>query len=78
MSGGYQIAARDGFVLFDRAIGPEPWRNLKLVLTARKAPKRNWWFGWNGERLSNSSDAGLLAKHHPAIYQWVVETLQER
>jgi hypothetical protein len=57
----------------------EEWLNLKLELRkpGRKGrrEKRNWWLGWNGKRLARSSDAALLEKHEPEIYQWVIETL---
>lgn len=63
----------DGFVLCHRRVCRE-WLSLKLVsVTPRR--KRNWWFGWNGERLSRSRDTGLLAEHHPQIYEWVVGVL---
>jgi hypothetical protein len=52
----------DGFVLYRRRLCRE-WLNLKLVsLTPRR--KNNWWFGWNGERFSRSSDARLLSEYY--------------
>jgi hypothetical protein len=46
------LATTGNFTLFDRGRSKSSpdWVNLKLVLTGR-APKNNWWFGWNGERL---------------------------
>jgi hypothetical protein len=38
--------------------------------------KRFWALGWNGERLARNSDTKLTAERHPAIYQWVIETLK--
>jgi hypothetical protein len=70
-----EIARHGGFVLYDRPqASTAEWAALKLVGPDRKR-KRNWWFGWNGERLSRSADCKLLAKHEPGIYQWVCETL---
>jgi hypothetical protein len=51
------------------------WLSLKLVHTG-PARKRNWWLGWNGERLARCHDADHLAEHHAEIMQWVVESLQ--
>jgi len=53
----------------------EPWRSLKLVRLG-KAKKSNWWFGWNGNRLSASKDEQLLSTHHPDIHDWVIGKLR--
>ena len=64
------------FTLFDR---PEKanagWKSLKLVRDGTGHPKRNWWLGWNGERLAAGRDQKLLAEHLPAIEEWVVQAL---
>jgi hypothetical protein len=67
-----------GFTLYERAgCGRDGWRSLKLVRTPPQAGEKNiWWFGWDGARLSNSTDSKLLAKHHPEIRQWVIDTLR--
>jgi hypothetical protein len=52
------------------------WRCMRLVRHARDAGKKNWWFGWNGERIARSTDAKNLAEHHPAVHAWVIETLK--
>jgi hypothetical protein len=51
----------------------DSWISLKLIRPLGK--KRNWWLGWNGERLAKNHDAMLLFKHEPEIYQWVINTL---
>jgi hypothetical protein len=38
--------------------------------------KEHWWFGWNGERLSNAIDTKKLAEHHPDVLQWVIDSLK--
>lgn len=51
------------------------WVNLKLVddtPSHQPSDKRNWWLAHNGDRLSQGRDAGLLARHQPDIYAWVV------
>jgi hypothetical protein len=67
-----------GFTLFERqGYGRGVWRSLKLVRAPPQAGTKNiWWFGWDGERLSNSTDSKLLAKHHPEIRQWVIDVLR--
>ena len=77
------IARReDGFVLYERPskISTE-WRSFKLekrVPGRRKwGTKRNWWIGWNGERLSRNRDVGIMAQYDPELMAWVVETLRE-
>ena len=70
------IASTVEYELFELPGRSTPqWRCLKLVSLARTA-KRNWWFGWNGERIARSSDAGKLADQHPAVYAWVIEALK--
>ena len=66
------------FELFERtADGDEDWRNFKLVRTGKgKFPKRNWWLGWNGERLADNHDARILEEHYPEIYAAVIEAIQ--
>ena len=62
-----------GFTLFERPSG-NGWRNFKLVANQRRK-KRNWWLGWNGERLSEGKDMKLLQEHEPEICEWVVDVL---
>ena len=62
-----------GFVLYRRRVCRD-WLNLKLV-SLTPGRKNSWWFGWNGARFSRSSDARLLAEHHPQIYRWVANVL---
>jgi hypothetical protein len=55
------------------------WTSLKLTaagLEGGRWVKRNWWFGWNGERLSWNTHTNHLAKHHPEIYGWVANWLE--
>lgn len=72
------LATCGSFTLYERAgRSSAVWLSLKLVrTTAAKAPKKNWWFGWDGKRLSNSSDCKKLAEHHPGIRQWVIDVLR--
>ena len=68
------IAKRDGFTLYERPDrASPPWRSFKLV--GRTGRKRNWWLGWNGERLARNSDTVLLAEHRPEVHAWVLEVL---
>ena len=62
-----------GFILYRRRLCRD-WLNLKLVSLTRRR-KNSWWFGWNGARFSQSSDARLLAEHHPEICIWVADVL---
>jgi len=58
-----------------------PWYSYKLVCPKRpggKTTKRNWWLGWNGERLARNKDAAQLAKHFPDIYEQVQTILRRR
>jgi hypothetical protein len=69
------IATNGDFVLFERPNKSAlPWRNLKLIRTSN-GPKRNWWLGWNGERLANGKDRKILAEHNPEIERWIISTL---
>jgi hypothetical protein len=68
------VASRDGFVLFERDDGTPPWRNFKLVRA--EGPKRNWWLGWNGQRLADGRDRLKLTEHHPEIEQWLMSVLR--
>jgi hypothetical protein len=68
---------RGGYKLYERHSSNE-WRTLKLIRLGapRDQRKRNWWLGWNGERLADNADARLLAEHHPRLARWVITTLQ--
>jgi hypothetical protein len=70
------IWAFDDFELFER-VGKSGggWRSLKLVRAGRHK-KRNWWLGWNGERLARSSDAGKLYAHHGEVYEKILKYLE--
>jgi hypothetical protein len=70
------LGATGSFALFERPDkASPPWRSLKLIRTD-KGPKKNWWLGWNGERLAVNNDQRKLAEHHPDIEAWVIETLR--
>jgi hypothetical protein len=70
-----QLAEHEGFTLYERiGRGNETWKSLKLV--RREGRKRNWWFGWNGERLARCHDVSALTEHEPAIHEWVVAILR--
>jgi hypothetical protein len=67
-----------GFTLFERpACHKNGWLSLKLIASGRRR-KRNWWLGWNGDRLARNSDAGRLQDQEPEIYDWVIAALGER
>ena len=71
------LASANEWVLFDTGKGADGWRDLKLESRRRgKIPKRNWWFGFNGDRLSGSRDAKLLEEHQPAALRWVLAVLK--
>lgn len=70
------IGATGSFVLFEREDkAMPPWRNFKLIRT-NNGPKKNWWLGWNGERLAVNNDQRKLAEHHPDIEDWLIEILK--
>lgn len=71
-----QIGAFGKFVLFDTEKGREGWTNFKLV--GPKGKKRNWWLGWNGERLARNADAAKLAKWQPDVLEQVVRFLRRQ
>lgn len=57
------------------------WIGFKLVAPwpakgGRNARKANFWFGWNGERMSQNRDVRLLAEHHPEIHSSLLMKLQ--
>jgi hypothetical protein len=70
------IAQHDGFTLIELK-RQDGWRSMKLThrggfVGSGRRRKRNWWLGWNGERLARNYDAGKLYQYHPDIYAWVV------
>lgn len=70
------IGTIENFELFEReGKASPPWRSFKLIRTS-DGPKKNWWLGWNGERLAVSNDQRKLAEHHRDIEAWVIETLK--
>jgi hypothetical protein len=69
------VSERPGWTLYEYRPPTGRWHSLKLVATGRRR-KRSWWLGFNGERLSRTTDAGLLAEHEPAILQWVLDELR--
>ena len=75
------LATVGDFVLFERRDrSTSEWRSLKLVRTGGDAVKRkrNWYLGWNGERLSRNADTAHLAEHYPEIAAWVIARLPSR
>ena len=74
-----KIIARhpQGFDLCVRDRYGRGWVNLKLTATgSTPTRKRNWYMGWNGERLSRSSDTAALATHLPDVFSWVMQVLR--
>lgn len=63
----------DLYILPDRS--SEEWKCLKLVHTDKRFKKRNYWFGWNGVRMSGSACSNRLAKDWPEIYQVILNWL---
>jgi hypothetical protein len=47
------------------------WHSLVLRHNNRRFRKEAYWCGWNGQRLSNTSDMAILAEHFPAVYDWL-------
>jgi hypothetical protein len=72
------LAINGAFTLYERrGRSSDRWLSPKLVRDPREAGQQNcWWLGWDGQRLSRSSDAGKLAKHHPEVLQWVIDVLR--
>ena len=60
------IAQIPGWSLYDRLSPNGGWISLKLVASG-KLPKRHWWLGFNGTRMSRNRDAELLEQHQPEI-----------
>lgn len=74
------LATVGDFTLYERRDrSTAEWRSLKLIHTGGDAGKRkrNWWLGWNGERLSRNTDARHLAAHHPEVSAWVIARLPQ-
>ena len=71
---GEGLASTGRFTLFDSTQVSGRWRSLKLVRAGD--PPRQWWFAFDGERLTRNADALQLQTQDPDIYQWVVETLR--
>ena len=69
------IGTREKFSLFERGV-KDGWTSLKLVNPSTPR-KKNWWLGWNGERLAKNADAGKLFTHHPETYAWVIAELSK-
>jgi hypothetical protein len=51
------------------------WQSLTLTASG-EISKHSWYFGWNGDRLSNTRDHGRLVKRYPEIYEWVLAKLR--
>jgi hypothetical protein len=68
------IGEHDHFILMEVKQG-KVWQGLKLINTSRRK-KCNWWFAWDGQRLSETKDAKLLREHEPEIYTWIVKHLR--
>jgi hypothetical protein len=77
MSDLIEIAAREKFTLYHRPqASTDAWTSLKL--TANYGRKRNWWLGWNGQRVARNTDTKNLSEHHPEILIWIVHVLTEK
>ena len=72
--GGTRIATFDGWYLYRRRGKSMTWLPLKLI-AADRARKANFWFAWNGERLSRTHDEQRLREHRPDLYRQVTELL---
>jgi hypothetical protein len=73
------IAERDNWRLLDRDKTSNGWISIKLEACGgrySKRGKRNWWMGWNGERLARNTDTKLLAEDYPDIHEWAIEQLR--
>jgi beta-lactamase class D len=71
------VASAESWTLYERTgKAGSDWRSLKLIRTGGRGRKRNWWLGWNGERLARCHDAENLAEHNPEILQWVIDSLK--
>jgi hypothetical protein len=70
----YRLQRHDGaervFELLEYPSRDKRWRSLKLICPGNSV-KQTWWLGWNGERLSRSSDYMLLLKHLPEVCHWI-------
>jgi hypothetical protein len=68
-----EIAKNEKFILYVGAPVNE-WIPIKLHYTGG-ARKRNWSFGWNGERISMSTDWRNLNEKRPEMAAWVQSEL---
>lgn len=50
----------------------DDWRNLKLIVRARR-PKANYWFGWHidEQRIAGARDWRILKEREPAVAAWL-------
>jgi hypothetical protein len=54
------------------------WVDVKVVCIGRAAKKANYWFKWNGERMSECTDANAMRDYRPDLYARVMAVLNER
>jgi len=73
---GKRIAINGDWELYYRYKTENGWVSLKLLHKNSKS-KGNYWFGFNGNRLSRTKDRYLLVTKYPEIEMWVVKKLLE-
>jgi hypothetical protein len=66
----------DGWSLHARSAGDRMgWKNFVLVSPPSVVEKRKFWGAHNGARLARNHDLAVLNARHPAIYEWLKQTL---
>ncbi len=77
---GFELLAEDENWKLWLSYKDRGWWNLKLIRDIEGSfwVKRNWWFAWNGERISGTRDAHLLRKQQPERADWVLDACRRR
>jgi hypothetical protein len=50
------------------------WHSFVLRLADGRFGKKNFWGGYNGQRLVRNNDLQRLEQKHPTIYHWLLAT----
>jgi hypothetical protein len=72
------IIGRNEWEVFIDTAATSVWVDVKVVCIGRVAKKANYWFKWNGERMSECADANAMKEYRPDLYAKVMSVLNER
>lgn len=73
----FTIGKNDWEVFIDH-LATAVWQDVKVVCIGRITKKANYWFKWNGERMSECADAHAMMDYRPDLYAKVMSALTEK